>query len=294
MDWDWGAIFGWSVWIGGFVIVILVVIYIMWDAASKREDRRVITEQYAAILEPIVKYAGRYDSGLQTYVQRLRATASDAEHVTKEIILMSDIIALIRAIVLPKDQISNRDAELLRVFCWKSSMHQFDNAAPYIFSKAIVEARPLEGFKGFTALVALHAQDASDAQELTQIYLDLAKAIAAQSYLRSGNRAVGLRAVENEFYSVFKVGSPVSIIPDDLPSNDDEIMPHADNDRRFELLGLDKTATLDEIKSAYRTRVALWHPDRLHGMAPELLQAANDHLAKLNEAYQSLSSEYEV
>jgi DnaJ-domain-containing protein 1 len=56
----------------------------------------------------------------------------------------------------------------------------------------------------------------------------------------------------------------------------------------FELLGVDRNATLAEIKKAYHLKIALWHPDKLEGMAPELKQIANERLAQINAAYECL------
>ncbi len=55
----------------------------------------------------------------------------------------------------------------------------------------------------------------------------------------------------------------------------------------YEVLGVPKTATPVEIKKAYRTLAARYHPDKHRGN--ELEELARDKLTALNEAYAVLS-----
>jgi DnaJ like chaperone protein len=51
------------------------------------------------------------------------------------------------------------------------------------------------------------------------------------------------------------------------------------------LLGLGKTFSADELKSAWKRKVSEWHPDKLDGMAEELRKLATQRVQSLNEAY---------
>ena len=51
----------------------------------------------------------------------------------------------------------------------------------------------------------------------------------------------------------------------------------------YEVLGVSKSATADELKRAYRKLALEWHPDR--NKSPE----ANDKFKEINEAYEVLS-----
>jgi DnaJ domain len=55
----------------------------------------------------------------------------------------------------------------------------------------------------------------------------------------------------------------------------------------FEVLGVQPTATIDEIKIAYRERALQYHPDRVQGLGQEFQEIAERKIRELNLAYQS-------
>lgn len=57
----------------------------------------------------------------------------------------------------------------------------------------------------------------------------------------------------------------------------------------YAILGLDRDASLESIKVAYRRLAREAHPDRARHRGPEAEQAASGRMAELNEAYQTLS-----
>lgn len=59
----------------------------------------------------------------------------------------------------------------------------------------------------------------------------------------------------------------------------------------FQLLELDQTATLDEMKQAYRDLVMVWHPDRF-GQNVRLREKAERKLKQFNQAYEHLKQWY--
>jgi curved DNA-binding protein CbpA len=59
--------------------------------------------------------------------------------------------------------------------------------------------------------------------------------------------------------------------------------------RFFDILELDRDATIDEAKRAYKDLVNIWHPDRFSNN-PRLRQKAEDKLKEINEAYETVNS----
>jgi hypothetical protein len=54
----------------------------------------------------------------------------------------------------------------------------------------------------------------------------------------------------------------------------------------FDVLGLSPSATIEEVKEAYRVRLKQNHPDRVHGMSPVFKALAEAETKKLNVAYE--------
>jgi hypothetical protein len=54
----------------------------------------------------------------------------------------------------------------------------------------------------------------------------------------------------------------------------------------FEILGLPPSASLDELRTAYKRLIKQYHPDRVHGLAPAFTRLAEAQTRRLNAAYQ--------
>jgi hypothetical protein len=88
----------------------------------------------------------------------------------------------------------------------------------------------------------------------------------------------------------FAVADPDQLIKDDVPITPLLMDPLSaelnTSDNCFAILGLSPAATEDEIKDAYRAKVRLNHPDRVHGLAPAFHKLAEAETKKLNMAYE--------
>lgn len=61
----------------------------------------------------------------------------------------------------------------------------------------------------------------------------------------------------------------------------------------YALLGLKPDATLEEIKQAYRQRIAEYHPDKVASLGVELRRLAEEMTAKINHAYAELKARHQ-
>jgi DnaJ domain len=59
-----------------------------------------------------------------------------------------------------------------------------------------------------------------------------------------------------------------------------------DGDSWFKVLGVSHSATIEEVREAYKTLIKQNHPDRVHGMAQAFMKLAEAETKKLNAAYQ--------
>ncbi len=57
----------------------------------------------------------------------------------------------------------------------------------------------------------------------------------------------------------------------------------------YQLLEIAASASADEIKRAFRSQIAKYHPDKVHHLGKEFQDMAADRAAELTEAYRILS-----
>ena len=59
----------------------------------------------------------------------------------------------------------------------------------------------------------------------------------------------------------------------------------------YKVLGIDKSATDDEVKKAYRRMAMKYHPDRVETMGEEIKKNAEKQFKEINEAYETIKKE---
>lgn len=79
-----------------------------------------------------------------------------------------------------------------------------------------------------------------------------------------------------------------------LSFNSIKAMFYNDSESAYKILELDKTATNDELKKAYRRLVKQHHPDKLRHLGEEHLKGAQEKFQKIQEAYETIKKEREV
>jgi DnaJ-domain-containing protein 1 len=208
-------------------------------------------------------------------------------------ILLMDLVSIIRRVAFPHDEVQTSDANHLTVFCRgiiesgielshrrseESGLNDFiqsvgeDDVDEDGLIEFIEDAKTLE-LTSLTFLVEAHSDETADLRDrLLAFAIDIGVA---------QNRGVALRNVIEYIKISATTESQRSDYVDDM------------GDARYELLGVSPSCSMEELKAAYRLKVALWHPDKLQNMAPELQAMATKQLAKLNEAYQGICVERE-
>ncbi len=88
------------------------------------------------------------------------------------------------------------------------------------------------------------------------------------------------------------ISSEMGISDNDLKSI--KAMFIQDTGYAYTILEIDKSATDDEIKKAYRRMAMKYHPDKLANMGEEFQQAGQEKFRKVNEAYQAIKKERNI
>ena len=130
--------------------------------------------------------------------------------------------------------------------------------------------------------IGLRLQHAQHLRALKSFALGDANTLARQSPIQSGGTAPPEEVSSDEP----SIPDGPSIAPDADVIAPQAPAPEGNGEKPcFSVLGLPPSATLDEIKQAYKSQVRQNHPDRVHGMSPVFRQLAEAQTKKLNTAY---------
>lgn len=67
-----------------------------------------------------------------------------------------------------------------------------------------------------------------------------------------------------------------------------------ETDSAYEILGVSKSSTNDEIKKAYRSMAIKYHPDKVSNMGEDIQNAAKEKFQTLNDAYERIKKERDI
>ena len=62
----------------------------------------------------------------------------------------------------------------------------------------------------------------------------------------------------------------------------------------YEVLGVSKNATDEELKKAYRKLAIKYHPDKVANLGEDAQQAANAKFQEINNAYEKIKKEHNI
>jgi DnaJ like chaperone protein len=67
-----------------------------------------------------------------------------------------------------------------------------------------------------------------------------------------------------------------------------------ETDSSYKILEIDRSATIDEVKKAYRRMAMKYHPDKVAHLGEEFKKSADEKFRKVNEAYERIKRERNI
>eukprot|EP00747_Dinoflagellata_sp_TGD_P197304 gnl/TRDRNA2_/TRDRNA2_68513_c0_seq1.p1 gnl/TRDRNA2_/TRDRNA2_68513_c0~~gnl/TRDRNA2_/TRDRNA2_68513_c0_seq1.p1 ORF type:complete len:487 (-),score=76.89 gnl/TRDRNA2_/TRDRNA2_68513_c0_seq1:95-1555(-) len=114
--------------------------------------------------------------------------------------------------------------------------------------------------------------------------------LAAEDAVASARAsAAGASSTECRYHLCRRLdeGAAARRLRDTIINSDGYVKDHVDSDDYYRVLDVDQSATLDDVKKAYRKLAVKWHPDK----NPDLKEQAQEKFKRVAEAYDVLSNE---
>ena len=118
--------------------------------------------------------------------------------------------------------------------------------------------------------------------------LDYSSRLQLLHFLYGITRADGVVGA-NELTVVDIIAGYIGISAADKESIRAMFVPNPDP--AYKILGVEKNASVDEIKKAYRKMAVKYHPDKVSYLGDDVKKAAEEKFQKINEAYEALKKE---
>ena len=155
------------------------------------------------------------------------------------------------------------------------------------FANLYGKERANNAFKLFNGIMK---KEVSTRQVCIQIRQHMSHASRLQliHFLFGIGKADGL-VTESEEQVIHKISGYLYISPEDYISI--KAMFYDESDAAYKILEIEKTATEDEVKTAYRKMAKKYHPDRLHHIGDEHKKGAKEKFQSIQNAYEKIKKE---
>ncbi len=126
---------------------------------------------------------------------------------------------------------------------------------------------------------------------ITQICADVRIHLRPESRLQLIHYLFGIAKVDGdvspiEANVIANIASMMGIPQTDFDSVKNMFYRNVDSD--YKILGIEETATDEEVKKAYRKMAIKFHPDKVSQMGEEFQKGAKDKFQKIQEAYENI------
>lgn len=207
-------------------------------------------------------------------VDRMRSAQPEAADATKSIGFTIGVVVLGAKIAKVDGQVTPQEVEAFKKV-FQVPPEEVKNVAR-VFDQARKDSR---GFEPYARQIAGMFQDNKNVLEELLYCLTF---IARADGKLTGDEKDYLKAVSHIFgldQAAFERVTAISY--------------EADNADPYQVLGVSRTVSDDDLKLAYRNLVRENHPDRLvaEGMPEEFVEIANQKLAAINVAYDTVAAE---
>jgi DnaJ like chaperone protein len=92
-----------------------------------------------------------------------------------------------------------------------------------------------------------------------------------------------------ELQLIEKISSYLGVSSTDFLSIKNMFIPETDSS--YKILEIERTATDDEVKKAYRKMAVKYHPDKVSHLGDDVRKSADEKFARVNEAYNKIKKE---
>jgi DnaJ like chaperone protein len=93
----------------------------------------------------------------------------------------------------------------------------------------------------------------------------------------------------SEIQIIDAIAGYINILPSDLISIKNMFIPETDS--AYKILEIERSASNEEVKKAYRKMAMKYHPDKVSHLGDEFKKTADEKFKKVNEAYEKIKKE---